>query len=97
MSRIGKQPVAVPGGVKIGVAGKEISVEGPLGKLTWCLRPEISAAHDEAKKQVIVSPSGRRSAMACSCSSVLPTPPGNTVQPSASAPDSIISPPGGRW
>ena len=55
MSRIGKQPVAVPGGVKIGVAGKEISVEGPLGKLTWCLRPEISAAHDEAKKQVIVS------------------------------------------
>ncbi|MEX0979248.1 MAG: 50S ribosomal protein L6 [Pirellulales bacterium] len=58
MSRIGKQPVAVPAGVKIGVAGQDISVEGPLGKLSWSLRPEISASHDEAKKQVVVSRNG---------------------------------------
>jgi large subunit ribosomal protein L6 len=55
MSRIGKQPVAVPAGVKVGVSGKLVSIEGPLGKLSWSLRPEISAAYDEAKKQVIVS------------------------------------------
>jgi large subunit ribosomal protein L6 len=55
MSRIGKQPVVVPGNVKVGVAGQQISIEGPLGKLAWSLRPEVSAAFDEAKKQVIVS------------------------------------------
>jgi large subunit ribosomal protein L6 len=55
MSRIGKQPVAVPAGVKIGVAGQEISVEGPLGKLSRQLRGEVSAAYDEANKQVVVT------------------------------------------
>lgn len=55
MSRIGKQPVAVPGGVKIAVNAGAISVEGPLGKLSWSLRPEVSAAYDEAKKQVLVT------------------------------------------
>ena len=33
MSRIGKKPVPVPGGVKVNVAGREITVEGKLGKL----------------------------------------------------------------
>src|SRR5207244_4111813 len=55
MSRIGKQPVSVPPGVKIGVAGKQISVEGPLGKLSWGLTPEVTATFDEAKKQIVVS------------------------------------------
>jgi len=55
MSRIGKQPVAVPSGVKVGVAGQQITVEGPLGKLSFDLRPEIAAAYDEATKQLTVS------------------------------------------
>jgi large subunit ribosomal protein L6 len=55
MSRIGKQPVAVPAGVKIGVSGRQVSVEGPLGKLSQELRPEVSARFDEGKKQVIIS------------------------------------------
>jgi large subunit ribosomal protein L6 len=55
MSRIGKQPVAVPAGVKIAVAGSAISVEGPLGKLSWDLRPEVSANYDEGTKQVLVT------------------------------------------
>lgn len=58
MSRIGKQPVAIPSGVKFGVSGQEVSVEGPLGKLSWGLRPEISAKYDEAKKQVVVARNG---------------------------------------
>jgi large subunit ribosomal protein L6 len=58
MSRIGKQPVAVPAGVKIGVAGNDIAIEGPLGKLSWSLRPEVSAAYDEEQKQVVVSRRG---------------------------------------
>jgi len=58
MSRIGKQPVVVPSGVKVGVSGKEVSVEGPLGKLSWSLRPEISAKFDADKKQVVVARDG---------------------------------------
>ena len=34
MSRIGKQPVAVPGGVKVQVKDGQVSVEGPKGKLS---------------------------------------------------------------
>jgi large subunit ribosomal protein L6 len=33
MSRIGKQPIALPRGVKYTVQGKEVLVEGPKGKL----------------------------------------------------------------
>jgi large subunit ribosomal protein L6 len=58
MSRIGKQPVTVPSGVKVGVSGSQISVEGPLGKLSWSLRPEVAARYDEAKKQVVITRQG---------------------------------------
>ena len=33
MSRIGKKPIPVPGGVKVAVKGGAITVEGSLGKL----------------------------------------------------------------
>jgi large subunit ribosomal protein L6 len=35
MSRIGKQPIAIPAKVKVEVKGQKISVEGPKGKLDW--------------------------------------------------------------
>lgn len=35
MSRIGKKPVDLPGGVKAGVANEIITIEGPKGKLTY--------------------------------------------------------------
>ena len=35
MSRIGKQPVAIPGGVKIQIAEGKVRVEGPKGKLEF--------------------------------------------------------------
>ena len=37
MSRIGKQPVAIPAKVKVDVKGQEVLVEGPKGKLSWSL------------------------------------------------------------
>lgn len=58
MSRIGKKPVAIPSGVKVGVANREISVEGKLGKLVWSHRPEVEVAIDEATKSVVVSSAG---------------------------------------
>ena len=43
MSRIGKQPVALPKGVKAEIAGQLVKVEGPKGKMERRLRPEIRA------------------------------------------------------
>lgn len=54
MSRIGKQPVPVPKGVKVGLADRTITVEGPLGKLQFQHRPEVSLAYDEGAKTVVV-------------------------------------------
>jgi len=33
MSRIGKKPIAIPGGVKVNISGNVVSVQGPKGKL----------------------------------------------------------------
>ncbi len=55
MSRIGKKPVAIPAGVKVNVAQREITVEGKLGKLVWSHRPEIEVTVDEGEKTVVVS------------------------------------------
>jgi len=35
MSRIGKQPIAIPAKVKVEVKGQKVHVEGPRGKLDW--------------------------------------------------------------
>ena len=35
MSRIGKQPIAIPPKVKVEVKGQKVFVEGPKGKLNW--------------------------------------------------------------
>jgi large subunit ribosomal protein L6 len=57
MSRIGKKAIAVPAGVKVAVANGVVNVEGPKGKLSMKLRPEISAAFDANAKTVTVSAS----------------------------------------
>ena len=54
MSRVGKKPVPVPDGVKFVVDQRQISVEGPLGKLRWEHRPEVSVDYDQQKKCVAV-------------------------------------------
>ncbi|HEX4130178.1 MAG TPA: 50S ribosomal protein L6 [Pirellulales bacterium] len=58
MSRIGKKPVAVPAGVKVGVDGQTINIEGKLGKLAWTFRPEVKVSFDDAKRQVVVDRKG---------------------------------------
>jgi len=56
MSRIGKQPVAIPPKVKVEVKGQKISVEGPKGKLDMELprRTSLKVADGE----VVVSREG---------------------------------------
>ena len=58
MSRIGAKPVPVPGNVKVVVAGRKVSVEGPLGKLEMEHRPEINVRWDDQAKVVLI---GRKS------------------------------------
>ena len=55
MSRIGKQPVQIPEGVKIQIADRTVTVEGKLGKLQWEHRPEVSVAFDEQAKVMSVT------------------------------------------
>jgi len=43
MSRIGKQPVAIPGGVTAAVDGQEVKVKGPKGELRHVLVDQVIA------------------------------------------------------
>ncbi len=55
MSRIGKKPVPVPGGVQVKIDGRTVVVEGPKGTLNWEHRPEVSVRFDEEARQVVVT------------------------------------------
>jgi large subunit ribosomal protein L6 len=56
MSRIGKQPIAIPPKVKVEISGQQISVEGPKGKLNWQLPRRTSLTVQEGR--IIVSRQG---------------------------------------
>ncbi len=55
MSRIGKQPVTVPAGVKISLnpGKRRIEISGPKGTLSLIHRPEVSVTWDESEKRVV--------------------------------------------
>ena len=46
MSRIGKQPIAVPAGVEVKVDGSTVTVKGPKGTLTREFKPSMSIVVD---------------------------------------------------
>lgn len=52
MSRIGKQPIALPPKVKVEVKGQKVSVEGPKGKLQFDLPRQTSLKVDGGNVQV---------------------------------------------
>jgi large subunit ribosomal protein L6 len=47
MSRIGKKPVAIPGGVTAAIDGQEVNVKGPKGELRHVLVDQIVAKTGE--------------------------------------------------
>src|SRR5437899_10803098 len=55
MSRIGKQPVAIPSGVKVQVAEGKVRIEGPKGKLEVAYHRNMSVQYDDKAKVVQVS------------------------------------------
>lgn len=56
MSRIGKEPVSLPGGVKVEIKGTHIKVTGSKGTLERNVRPEIGIEQDDA--QLVLKPKG---------------------------------------
>jgi len=54
MSRIGKQPVAVPNDVTVELQGREVSVNGPKGQLSLTLVDEVEV--NVGKDEVTVRP-----------------------------------------
>ena len=52
MSRIGKHPIAVPGGVEVKIEGNLVKVKGPKGQLQRELHSSIVAKLDPTKNFV---------------------------------------------
>lgn len=56
MSRIGKEPIPIPSGVKVDIKGTHVKVTGSKGTLERDIRPEIELKQEG--DQLIVSPKG---------------------------------------
>jgi large subunit ribosomal protein L6 len=59
MSRIGKQPVPIPAGVKVTVQNGLIRVEGPKGKLEFTHHPNVKVETD-GKQVTVTRPNDER-------------------------------------
>jgi large subunit ribosomal protein L6 len=60
MSRIGRMPISVPGGVKVHVADGTVRVEGPKGKLSRTMPREVTVAVDGSTVNVARTEETRR-------------------------------------
>ena len=54
MSRIGKKPVPVPGGVEVSLNGQALAVKGPKGEMNAVLSDLI--AIEQTDEGILVSP-----------------------------------------
>jgi len=59
LSRVGKRPVAVPKGVTLTISGRQVSVQGPKGKLAIELPLDVAALKEGESVRVESSASGR--------------------------------------
>jgi large subunit ribosomal protein L6 len=61
MSRIGKQPIAVPANVKVRIEAGKVFVEGPLGKLEQVYHRNMKVEFDDKAKVIrVVRPDDER-------------------------------------
>lgn len=56
MSRIGKNPVEVPGGVNIEIVGRTIKAKGKLGELSMDITDDVDVTREE--NEILVRPRG---------------------------------------
>ena len=60
MSRIGKQPIPVPGGVDITIDGQHLSVKGPKGSLELAVAEPITVSRSEDGTIMVARPDDER-------------------------------------
>ena len=60
MSRIGKQPVAIPTGVDVNIDGQNVSIKGPKGTLELAVAEPISVSRDDDGAVVVTRPDDER-------------------------------------
>jgi large subunit ribosomal protein L6 len=46
MSRVAKNPVAIPSGVEVNISGAEIAIKGPMGALKQALHPAVAVERE---------------------------------------------------
>lgn len=59
MSRLAKNPVAIPDGVTVEVTGQDVKAKGPKGELSFTVHDDVSVGledSEDGKKQVRVNP-----------------------------------------
>lgn len=56
MSRIGKKPIPVPPNVQVTIQDRTVEIQGPLGKLSYQHRPEVSVEFDPQARMIRVKP-----------------------------------------
>jgi large subunit ribosomal protein L6 len=59
MSRVAKNPIAVPSGVDVNLTGDAISIKGPLGTLTQSLASQVSVTHADGRLQIATANDSR--------------------------------------
>src|SRR3978361_537930 len=64
MSRIGRLPIPVPGGVDIAVAGRTVNVKGPKGSLSHTVAAPITVERDEDGTLRVARPNDERQSRA---------------------------------
>jgi large subunit ribosomal protein L6 len=62
VSRVGKRPVSVPKGVTLTIAGAQVDVQGPKGKLSFKLPPDTTATREGDLVKIASSAEGRNGA-----------------------------------
>ena len=62
VSRVGKRPVAVPKGVTVNISGAQVDVQGPKGKLSFKLPPNVVAKKEGDLLKIETSAGGRDNA-----------------------------------
>src|SRR3990167_10052782 len=53
MSKIGKQPIIIPQGVRVNIVDSGVNVSGPKGELSFNFRPEIKVEVEDDKVKVM--------------------------------------------
>lgn len=53
MSRVGKEPIAIPNGVEVKIDGQDVDVKGPKGSMSWTVPAPITVVVED--NEIVVS------------------------------------------